>query len=59
MSRASPFTTGNQCAQGCRGFTGPIPPPLWMSVIRLCSNGISVPQLLRLLRMGLPIMIVH
>ena len=22
---------------GCRGFTGPIPPPLWMSVIQLCA----------------------
>ena len=38
MSRASPFTTGNYCALGCRGFTGPIPPPLWMSVIQLCSK---------------------
>jgi hypothetical protein len=23
------------CALGCRGFTGPIPPPLWMSVVQL------------------------
>jgi hypothetical protein len=37
-SRASPFTTGIACALGCRGFAGPIPPPLWMSVIQLCPK---------------------
>ena len=26
------------CALGCRGFTGPIPPPLWMSVIQLWAK---------------------
>jgi len=26
---------GHAGAIGCRGFTGPIPPPLWMSVIQL------------------------
>src|ERR1700692_819859 len=53
MSRASPFHDGHACAQGCRGFAGPIPPPLWMSVIQLCSNGISVPQAYQLVPMGL------
>ena len=28
-ARASPSCHGNYCALGCRGFTGPIPPPLW------------------------------
>src|SRR5438105_10958063 len=32
------------CALGCRGFAGPIPPPLWMSVIQLCPIAISVPH---------------
>src|SRR5580700_11836143 len=26
---------GHRCAIGCRGFAGPIPPPLWMSVMQL------------------------
>src|SRR5580704_14330414 len=30
--------TGHRCVLGCRGFAGPIPPPLWMSVIQLCSK---------------------
>src|SRR6266700_3316618 len=40
MSRASPYD-GHACALGCRGFTGPIPPPLWMSVIQFCSTVIK------------------
>src|SRR5580700_2416246 len=29
---------GHGCAIGCRGFAGPIPPPLCMSVMQLCLN---------------------
>src|ERR1700691_4395907 len=37
---------GHASAIGCRGFAGPIPPPLWMSVIQLCASTIRIAALI-------------
>src|SRR5580704_17931175 len=50
---------GHRCAIGCRGFAGPIPPPLWMSVIHLCPNVIRVPQGRPELRFPCPAAVSH